>query len=388
MNAVLQDQPLPARLLPWPRALDTTLGRCLLLAALLHLWLAALLGNAPGGTAPPGQGVAGALNITLRGPARDGAAEPAPPAEALNRAPGTAATPRWGGTVRQTEPAPDSPPGAASLGLPAAQQPDAVPAPAAPVPVPIPARAAAPEPAPVPVPAPAPVTVPPAPVRAVPPAPVPPAQTAPPEPAAPPVPPAEAAEGRLRAASPLPAPAPAAPALAREAPLPAAVPLPEVPALPTAAPQLQRQLASPLTRPVAAPSQPLQPSSEGATAVALPALSPVPGVPGAPLPALGTAAPDAGTRVGQDVATPAAAASAPPRLNLQLARPRGGELSRYDTRGALPVLPRPPERDEKLAREIEKAGKADCRQAYSGMGPLAVIPLAVDALRKDGGCKW
>ena len=55
---------------------------------------------------------------------------------------------------------------------------------------------------------------------------------------------------------------------------------------------------------------------------------------------------------------------------------------------ALPVLPRPPERDEKLAREIEKAGKADCRQAYSGMGPLAVIPLAVDALRKDGGCKW
>ena len=37
------------------------------------------------------------------------------------------------------------------------------------------------------------------------------------------------------------------------------------------------------------------------------------------------------------------AASAPPRLNLELARPRGGELSRYDTRGALPVLPRPPE---------------------------------------------
>jgi hypothetical protein len=52
------------------------------------------------------------------------------------------------------------------------------------------------------------------------------------------------------------------------------------------------------------------------------------------------------------------------------------------------VLPRPPERDDKLAREIEKAGKSDCRQAYGGMGPLAVIPLAVDALRKDGGCKW
>ncbi len=54
----------------------------------------------------------------------------------------------------------------------------------------------------------------------------------------------------------------------------------------------------------------------------------------------------------------------------------------------LAALPRPPERDDKLALEIEKAGKSDCRQACGGMGPLAVIPLAVDALRKDGGCKW
>ena len=89
------------------------------------------------------------------------------------------------------------------------------------------------------------------------------------------------------------------------------------------------------------------------------------------------------------MATPAAApASAAPRLNLQLARPRGGELSRYSTSGVLPVLPRPPERDDKLAREIEKAAKTDCRAAYAAMGPLAVIPLALDAVRKDGGCKW
>ena len=85
---------------------------------------------------------------------------------------------------------------------------------------------------------------------------------------------------------------------------------------------------------------------------------------------------------------PAAAASAPPRLNLQLSRPRGGELSRSGSTGVLPLLPRPPERDDKLAREIEKAGKADCRSAYAGLGPLAVIPLALDAVRKDGGCKW
>jgi hypothetical protein len=435
VNAVLQDQPLPARLLPWPRALDTTLGRCLLLAALLHLWLVALLGNAPGGSAPPGQGVAGVLNITLRGPPREGATEPVVPAEALNRAPGVAPTPRWGGTVRQTEPAPDSLPGAARLGLPAAQQPDAVPAPPQP-PQPTPAQATPPPPA-----AALPAPLQPAPLQPTPSQPAPPA-----EPAAPP-------ESHLRAVAPLPAPAVVAPALASEAPLPAAAALPDLPPPATAVPLLQRQLASPLTRPAAAaapslpatgveavtlpappaalppaiadappslrqlqarppearraaePALPRSPQVPEVPSAAVPAPAPVlspalspmpaltdatgaPGAPGAPLPAVGSAAPDAGTRVGQDVATPAAAASAPPRLNLQLARPRGAELSRYDTRGALPVLPRPPERDEKLAREIEKAGKADCRKAYGGMGPLAVIPLAVDALRKEGGCKW
>ena len=53
-----------------------------------------------------------------------------------------------------------------------------------------------------------------------------------------------------------------------------------------------------------------------------------------------------------------------------------------------PLLPRPPERDDKLAKEIEKAGRPDCSKTYAGAGLLAVIPLAADALRKDGGCKW
>lgn len=120
----------------------------------------------------------------------------------------------------------------------------------------------------------------------------------------------------------------------------------------------------------------------------MPVLAPLaaPGA-GPPLPAPGAA--DAGTQAGHDVATPpTSAASATPRLNLQLSRPRGGELSRFSSTGVLPVLPRPPEREAKLAREIEKAAKGDCRNAYAGMGPLAVIPLALDAVRKDGGCKW
>jgi hypothetical protein len=98
---------------------------------------------------------------------------------------------------------------------------------------------------------------------------------------------------------------------------------------------------------------------------------------------------DAGSRIGHDVATPGSAAdSAPKKLNLELARPRGGELSRLASPGALPVLPRLPERDDKLAREIEKAGRPDCAKAYRDAGLAAVVPLVADALKKDGGCKW
>lgn len=146
----------------------------------------------------------------------------------------------------------------------------------------------------------------------------------------------------------------------------------------------ERRLQAPAA-PVRAPQAALSPS----TTLPAPA-APEPGqLPRALAPAGRPGAPDAGEQLGRDVATPAAAAaSAVPRLNLELARPRGGELSRFGTAGVLPVLPRPPERDEKLARDIEKSGRADCRTAHGGLGILAVIPLVVDAVKKDGGCKW
>lgn len=77
-----------------------------------------------------------------------------------------------------------------------------------------------------------------------------------------------------------------------------------------------------------------------------------------------------------------------PRLNLELPRSRGGPLSRGAGTGMLPLLPRPPDTMDKLGREIQKAARADCRDAHAGLGLLAVVPLAVDALRKEGGCKW
>ena len=133
VNAILQDLPLPARLVPWPKAPPTTLTKCLALALLLHVWLVLLLGNAPGGTAQQGQGVWGAINVTLRGPVRDGPPSVVVPAVPVpeNTRPGDAPAPRWGGAVRPAEAPPAAEPGAARLGesVPVV----AVPAPAAPV---------------------------------------------------------------------------------------------------------------------------------------------------------------------------------------------------------------------------------------------------------------
>ncbi len=160
------------------------------------------------------------------------------------------------------------------------------------------------------------------------------------------------------------------------------VPEPAISQLPRAAPAA-----------LASGPQPALPSTPSATA-AVSAAAPLqsPPKPGPALPAAATAAgqgaPDAGSRVGTDVATlPSTPASAPKRLNLELPRLRGGELSRYSTTGLLPALPRPPEVPDKLGSAIEKTAKEDCRKAYAGAGLLAVVPLAVDALR-EGGCKW
>ncbi len=460
------------------------LRQCVLLALLLHLWALLLLGNAPGGTAQPGEGVGGAINITLRGAETPGAQEVAVPTQPEVPAgpPGAAPTPRWGGSVRAAAPAETAAEGAAQLGrwsaLPGLATPATAPAPAEPaleavpqaavpvLPAAVPdiqpraetarslssslAREPAPRPDSAPLPS-APAAA--QPVRALPAAPrlpelAPPPQTLPPvlpalqaSPAAPqaavaplareaPVaappradampalaPPPEPALRRL--AAPVPAVSQVAPPLSAQ-PLatqtqaaPPAVPaLPALPAGPAVAPAVNptgsRPVSPPVTPPVnpplsqtlspplgPPPSSPLSPPStqpsslpsSPASSLATPG-TPPPSTSGAGTPSTpGT--PDSGARVGHDVATPpSAAASVPPRLNLELARPRGGELSRMGSMGALPLLPRPPDVPNKLSKDIEKAGRNDCRTAYSGAGLLAVVPLAVDALKKEGGCKW
>ncbi len=444
------------------------MGHYLLLAVLLHVWLVLLLGNAPGGTARQGEGVWGAVNITLRGPETAGVAERAAP-PAPTGPTGDATQPRWGGAVRDahTPPAPAEP-GAAQLGTwapTAAANPTAEPAPppppgrvlderpsppapaaaavaALPMTAPTTGPAGAAATAALPALAPALAAPPPVerllptarwrdntPVRdstplprqvPLPAAPLPPAEpitampalTAPvvapfsrmpqPAPSLPSLPATPTATAQAPAAAPTDVstaePIHAPTAAPTDAPIEAPPEAPiQVPT--TTAPALRRLVAPPLPA-LAAPTAalPRLPVASAAvpTAPALPSVPPLPAlsaapsaVPAAAVPSVRVGAPDAGNQRGQDVASPAAAAaSAPPRLNLQLARPRGGELSRFSTPGALPLLPRPPDVDEKLGRAIQKAAKADCRSAYRSAGVLAVLPLATEALRNDGGCRW
>lgn len=86
---------------------------------------------------------------------------------------------------------------------------------------------------------------------------------------------------------------------------------------------------------------------------------------------------------------PAASAGGPPPLNLELGTSRGtGRPAAAGTRGALNLMPPPPERRSKLAEDMEKAGKPDCRSAHADKGLLGVVPLAQAALGKDGDCRW
>ncbi len=406
--------------------------RCLLLAALLHLWLVLLLGNAPGGTAQRGAGSWGAINVTLRGPQNPGATDMQVPPEPLppSGPAGTALSPRFGGAVREAGPAPAPEPGAAQLGnwtatplplrpdsnLPTAASPtprvDASQASSGPPPTqgrvtePRATELPATTPGPLPVPAPPPVPMP-----AAEPSPTPAAERSLPSTidrdsttAAPvqPLSTSTANSGGLRVptlparlpdlAAPLP-PVPAPPAATVAVPAPAAAlpgdttPTAAAPAVP--APPVLRSLGTAAPVPVSpAGVAPLQGDSPSATAPTitapnLPALvRAVPAAPAAPVPT----GPDAGSQLGRDVATPASQPASAPRLNLQLARPRGAELSRGGGSGVLQLLPRPPEVASKLSKDIEKAGKADCKNAYGG-GLLAVVPLVVDAVRQDG-CKW
>lgn len=97
--------------------------------------------------------------------------------------------------------------------------------------------------------------------------------------------------------------------------------------------------------------------------------------------------PDAGSRLGTDLALPPSAAASAPRAPLNLSLPRSGDVAARRGPGLVDLLPQPPERKSKLERSIEDAANPDCRKAYANAGVLAALPLALDAARGKG-CKW
>lgn len=441
----------------WPHAVPPRLWHCLVLAALMHALLVALIGTAPGGTATPGQGVWGRINVVLdiglRGPGeRAGVGESTPPPGPSTEGPrGPARTERVGGAVRPppVQPLPDQPGAQREGRWQATESPPPATADASPA-VPAEPRIAepvdrsalteaAPPPAPdalMPMPPPDMRTAPAVQLEStdLPPA-VPPVR--PPLPGAPPIaqpePPPVAlptptrrtpAPVRLSDADAPPALAtarPAAPepppvAMPEPAPLPAparraVAPVDLAPAdrvlPPTTGPAAARTLPTVVAAPespstaVAAPTAAAAPAAAATTTDAERPPRPTPsttataptsgaaataGTPGPALQAPGS--PLAGARVGHDVATPPSVPpSAPPRLNLDYMRPSGGALAAQPRRGALALMPAPPERKSKLAEGIEQAAKPDCRTAYAGAGLAAVVPLAMDAARGKG-CKW
>ena len=147
-------------------------------------------------------------------------------------------------------------------------------------------------------------------------------------------------------------------------------------------------------RPAAAPSR-TPPGVPAAAAPAAPAATtPAPdrGTPPAGEPRLRFGTPDPGDEIFQprtDVMKPSAEPGGTPRLDLDAARRRAREITSEGSgrRGLVPVVPPPAERRNKLAEDIDKAAKPDCRNAYQGMGLLAAIPLIAGAIT-DSPCRW
>ena len=91
-----------------------------------------------------------------------------------------------------------------------------------------------------------------------------------------------------------------------------------------------------------------------------------------------------------DAVTPSTEPGTAPRLDLDEAKKRAARAVVREgsgSRGLLPIVPPPPERESKEARALEKAAKPDCRNAYANMGLLAAVPLVASAIG-DGGCRW
>jgi len=151
------------------------------------------------------------------------------------------------------------------------------------------------------------------------------------------------------------------------------------PATPQAAPPAAQPSAPPVTTPgVEAPAAPKAPVDELPPRLRFPGPAALPHS-------------DVDSEVFKPrVINPPSEPGGSPTVNIDAAGRRARELVAEESRSrrVVNVLP-PPPRDyrSKLAEDMEKSFKPDCRTAYAGLGFLAVIPL-VAATVGDGGCVW
>jgi|SRR5215472_8121290 len=155
---------------------------------------------------------------------------------------------------------------------------------------------------------------------------------------------------------------------------------------------IERELSSP--PPVIAPIAPR--AAPAAPAPLAPATTPVPEQREAPtedsLPRLRFGAPQPDESMFQprpQVVTPSSEPGGLPHIDREASRERAREIAsgRSGSRGVFNPIPIPPEAKTKEAVAIEKAARPDCRDAYAGLGLLAVPVLVASAIA-DAGCKW
>ena len=106
-------------------------------------------------------------------------------------------------------------------------------------------------------------------------------------------------------------------------------------------------------------------------------------------PAVTSGAADAAPAAAAPAAADAGTGDSAPHLDMKAARATARLVDKHRKDGLVAhAKPDPPlQRDERLERAIERARRPDCKSAYSGLGLLAVIPLAKDAVTGTG-CKW
>jgi len=166
-----------------------------------------------------------------------------------------------------------------------------------------------------------------------------------------------------------------------QAKAPAAV---EVPAASATAPKTADVPARP-ARSRAAPSA-SAPAAANARTAATPAES---AATIAHEPAATSGAVDAAPAAAESAAADAGTGESAPHLDMKAARATARLIDKHRKDGlvAHPKPDPPLQRDDRLERAIERARRPDCKSAYSGLGLLALIPLAKDAVTGTG-CKW